>query len=196
MPRSAIMMTKSLKLNLKLLLPADTQDDDLSIEMPSLEQCFDWNKPLHSVIIARSRPVCTRTRQTIAIAETATGRITRRISLGKGEILSLASSPDGRTLYYAAAGSIWSIPSSGGRSKMIRTGESATMDPSGRSLVVSVTENSKVRLFRVLLGSGLEHEIVPDGSAPLTDVPLSPAALNMDGRLLLPLSSRDSWFYA
>jgi serine/threonine protein kinase len=135
-------------------------------------------------------------RQTIAIAETATGRITRRISLGKGEILSLASSPDGRTLYYAAAGSIWSIPSSGGKSKMIRTGESATMDPSGRSLVVSVTENSKVRLFRVLLGSGLEHEIVPDGSAPLTDVPLSPAALNMDGRLLLPLSSRDSWFYA
>src|SRR5215471_21305284 len=61
MPRSAIMMTKSLKLNLKLLLPADTQDDDLSVEMPSLEQCYDWNKPLHSVIIARSRPVCTRT---------------------------------------------------------------------------------------------------------------------------------------
>jgi hypothetical protein len=42
-------------------VPADTEDDDLSIEMPSLEQCFDWNKPLHSVIIARSRPVCTRT---------------------------------------------------------------------------------------------------------------------------------------
>jgi hypothetical protein len=42
-------------------VPADTQDDDLSVEMPSLEQCFDWNKPLHSVIIARSRPVCTRT---------------------------------------------------------------------------------------------------------------------------------------
>jgi hypothetical protein len=31
--------------------------------MPSLEQCFDSSKPLHSVIIARSRPVCTRTRQ-------------------------------------------------------------------------------------------------------------------------------------
>jgi hypothetical protein len=29
--------------------------------MPSLEQCFDWNKALHCVIIAGSRPVCTRT---------------------------------------------------------------------------------------------------------------------------------------
>ena len=29
--------------------------------MPPLEQCFDWYKPQHSVIIARSRPVCTRT---------------------------------------------------------------------------------------------------------------------------------------
>src|SRR6516165_4985836 len=42
-------------------VPADTQDDDLSVEMPSLEQCFDWNKLLHSAIIARSHPVCTRT---------------------------------------------------------------------------------------------------------------------------------------
>jgi hypothetical protein len=33
-------------------VPADPQDDDLSVEMPSLEQCFDWNKLLHSVIIA------------------------------------------------------------------------------------------------------------------------------------------------
>jgi len=29
--------------------------------VPSLEQRFDSSKPLHSVIIAWSRPVCTRT---------------------------------------------------------------------------------------------------------------------------------------
>ena len=51
-------------------VPADTQDDDLSVEMPSLEQCFDWNKLLHSVIIARSRPVCTRTVQDREVRET------------------------------------------------------------------------------------------------------------------------------
>ena len=32
-------------------IPADTEDDDLPIEMPSLEQCFDRYEPLHSVII-------------------------------------------------------------------------------------------------------------------------------------------------
>jgi hypothetical protein len=32
-------------------VPANTQDDDLSVEMSSLEQCFDWNERLHSVII-------------------------------------------------------------------------------------------------------------------------------------------------
>ena len=49
-------------------VPADTQDDDLSIEVPSLEQRFDSSKPLHSVIIARSRPVCTRTIEDVAVA--------------------------------------------------------------------------------------------------------------------------------
>jgi hypothetical protein len=32
-------------------VPANTQDDDVSVEMSSLEQCFDRNEPLHSVII-------------------------------------------------------------------------------------------------------------------------------------------------
>jgi hypothetical protein len=32
-------------------VPADTQDDDLSVEMPTLKQCFDRNEPLHSAII-------------------------------------------------------------------------------------------------------------------------------------------------
>jgi len=45
------MITKSLKLNLKTRVPGYTQDDDLSVEMPSLEQCFDRNEPLHSAII-------------------------------------------------------------------------------------------------------------------------------------------------
>jgi hypothetical protein len=32
-------------------VPADTKDDDLPVEMSSLEQCFDRNERLHSVII-------------------------------------------------------------------------------------------------------------------------------------------------
>ena len=32
-------------------VPANTQDDDLSVEMSTLEQCFDRNERLHSAII-------------------------------------------------------------------------------------------------------------------------------------------------
>ena len=45
------MITKSLKLNLKVVLPGDTQDDNLSVEMPTLKQYCDRNERLHSAII-------------------------------------------------------------------------------------------------------------------------------------------------
>ncbi len=138
--------------------------------------------------------------QTIALADTASGRIVRRIPLNRGNIKSLASSPDGKTLYAAAGGSIWAVPSAGGEPRMIRAGDSVTADPSGRQLVISVTESSKFRLFRVPVVSGgdggSEEEIVTDGSIPLMGMELSPNALSADGRLLHPLSAPDSWFNA
>jgi Tol biopolymer transport system component/predicted Ser/Thr protein kinase len=146
--------------------------------------------------------------QTIAVADTANGRITRRIPLNKGEITSLASSPDGKTLYAAAGGTIWALSSSGGEPRMIRAGDSVVVDPSGRDLVISAMESSKLRLFRVPAVSGVvskvvskveggsEQEIVTDGSLPLMGFSLSPNALGADGRLLHPLSTRDSWFNA
>lgn len=84
--------------------------------------------------------------QAIAVADTASGRVVRRIPLNKGDILSLASSPDGKTLYAAAGGSIWAVSSSAGEPRMIRAGDSVTADPSGRQLVIAVNENSKFRL--------------------------------------------------
>jgi WD40 repeat protein len=135
--------------------------------------------------------------QTIALADTASHRIVRRFPLNKGNITSLASSPDGKTLYAAAGGSIWAVPSSGGEARMIRAGDSVAADPSGRQLVIGVTESAKFRLFRVPVAGGPEQEIVTDGSIPLMGGPsLSPNALSADGRLLQPLESLDSWFNA
>jgi WD40 repeat protein len=135
--------------------------------------------------------------QTIALADIASNRIVRRFPLNKGNITSLASSPDGKTLYAAAGGSIWAVPSSGGEARMIRAGDSVAADPSGRQLVISVTESAKFRLFRVPVEGGPEQEIVTDGSIPLMGGPsLSPNALSADGRLLQPLESLDSWFNA
>jgi hypothetical protein len=82
-----------------------------------------------------------------------------------------------------------------GAPRMIRAGESVVADPSGRDLVISVHESSKLRLFRVsAAGDGREQEIALDGSLPLLAWPLSPNALSADGRLLHPLEASDSWF--
>jgi WD40 repeat protein len=132
--------------------------------------------------------------ETIALADTASGRITRRITPGKGVINSLASSPDGKTLYFGANGSVWAIPPSGGEARMIRTGDSVTADPSGRGLIISRIETSRMRLFRVSPDGQSEQEIPMDNSISLMSIALSPNALSSDGHLLAPLSPRDSWF--
>jgi len=128
----------------------------------------------------------------IAMADTSTGRITQRISPGKGEVRSMSSSPDGKTLYFAAGGAIWSRPTESGEPRMIRSGDSVVADPSGKSLVIAQVESAKLRLFRRSLESNSEQEIKTDGSVPLMNFPLSPNALNKDGGLLLPLN--DAWF--
>jgi hypothetical protein len=133
-------------------------------------------------------------RETIAVAETANGRITRRIAPGKGVINSLASSPDGKALYFVAGGTVWGIPSSGGEANMICSGDSVAADASGRGLVVSRVETSRMRLFRVALDGKSEQEISVDNSVPFFPQILSPNALRSDGRLLVPLAPRDSWF--
>ena len=50
---------------------------------------------------------------------------------------------------------------------MIGAGDFITMDPSGRSLVVSAEESPRLRLFRVFLDGRPEQEISTDGSAPI-----------------------------
>jgi len=130
---------------------------------------------------------------TIALAETATGRVTGRIATGKGEISSITSSPDGKTLYFFAGGNIWSVPSAGGEPSLIRAGDGVMADPSGRSLVISTVESAKMRLFRFPLDGNTEHEIKTDGSVPLA--PGAFGGLRADGRLLMPLFPPDSWFW-
>ena len=130
----------------------------------------------------------TQPHQALAVADTTSGRIEQRIPLDKGQITSLTSSPDGKTLYAAAGGTIWAVSSSGGEPRMIRAGDNVAADPSGRYLVITAHETSKMRLFRVTLQGGGESEINLDPSQPLMGTWfLSPNSLSADGRLLFPL---------
>lgn len=133
-------------------------------------------------------------RTTIAFADVETGRIIRGIAPGKGEIVSLAASPDGGTLYFAAGGVIWSIPSAGGQARKIRTGDRVVADSSGRALLVTVPESPNARLFRVPLDGSPETEIAADTSHAPGYSHLSSAGWNADGRLLVAL--HETWFSA
>jgi WD40 repeat protein len=126
-------------------------------------------------------------RDTIALADTETGLITRRIPPHKGEIVSLAASPDGGTLYFAAGGTVWSISSAGGEARPIRAGNRVVASPSGRDLLVSMLESPNMRLFRVPLNGGPEVEISADRSHSVEYSLLSSGAWNADGRLLVSL---------
>ena len=133
---------------------------------------------------------------TIAIADTASGRIERKISPGKGIVATLAASPDGTTLYVTAGSMVWAIPSAGGEPKKICAAESAIVEPPGRNLVVARGDASRTRLYRVPLDGGPEREIPIDHSVFLYASPLylTPGAVDAHGRLLVSLSPHDSWF--
>jgi serine/threonine protein kinase/WD40 repeat protein len=132
-----------------------------------------------------------RPRGTIAFADSETGRITHRIAPGKGEIVSLSASPDGRTVYFAAGGAIWSIPSAGGDARKLRSGNRVVADHSGQNLLISVLESPKMRLFRVPLDGSPESEVIADGSHSPEYQLLGPGSWNADGRLLISL--HDGW---
>jgi len=132
--------------------------------------------------------------ETIAVADVASGSITRRMAPAKGTIDSLASSPDGGTLYFAARSTIWAISAAGGQRRQICAGSSAAMDPHGNYLVLQRFERTRSRLFRVTLDGGSEREIPIDNSSPLDNFPLSPGAVGPDGRLAVSLLPPNSWF--
>jgi len=133
-------------------------------------------------------------RGVIAIADLETGRVTRRISPDKGEIHSLAASPDGRTLYFATVDTVWSVPSAGGEARKVRAGNRVVADSSGKALFISVLESTNVRLFRVALDGAPETEVQADAADAVRYSHVSAGSLSADGRLLISL--HNGWFSA
>ncbi len=133
-------------------------------------------------------------KQEIAIGSLATGRIVRRLPFDKGEVSTMASSPDGKTLYCAAGHAIWAVPAAGGAPVRIRDGSAAAIDPDGRYLVVVMVEGASTRLYKVPLDGDAGQEIVVRGELRPVQY-LGTRPISRDGRLLIGLASADSWFY-
>ena len=130
----------------------------------------------------------------VAIVSTSDGRIVRRFKAPSAEMTGLAASPDGATLYYTAAGSVWALPAAGGEPRKLGAGDSATVDPDTGDLIVKLDEGERMRLVRMNGASGAAVPIEVRGDLRLIPRPLMPGAVRQ-GRLVLGVTSMDSWFW-
>ncbi len=139
-----------------------------------------------------------RPNQTIAVASISDGRVIRRLNGPKGSaIRSIAALPDGTTIYYTAAGSVWAIPLNDGQPRKLCSGDFVTVDAFRQELIVRLDERESVRLVRVPLAGGPERPVRVEGDARLVSGhnPLGPTAVARDGRILVQVQVGSSWFW-
>jgi sugar lactone lactonase YvrE len=136
-------------------------------------------------------------RRQIAIASLRDGRILRRLdSPSAATITALIASNDAKTLYYVDSGTVWSVPIDGGQPRKIHNGDGVVLTPDGQHLIVQLIETGGVRWLRVGLDGSGEETIPVKGDAHFTFVPIGPKAVGADGRIVLPIAVKDSWFWA
>jgi len=133
----------------------------------------------------------TRRHPTIGVAALSNGRIVSRLPFDKGRIEQMASSPDGKTLYCAAAGSIWAVTADGEVRRQC-AGNFVSVEPGGQRLLVEVRESPNTKLIRVPLQGGPEEEIRVPG--PLTLGYVIDNEGVRAGRLVAP-GSGPTWYW-
>lgn len=139
----------------------------------------------------------TGSNQTIAIASAGEGRIIRRLEGCRGKyVASLAASPDGRTLYYTTEGNVWAMPVADGTPRKICAGDGVAVDPNGKDLIVNLHEKGGTRLVRIPLSGGPGQEVHAQGDLPIVPLPIGGNAIRKDGKILIGVNPRDSWFFS
>ncbi len=134
--------------------------------------------------------------KTLALVSVSDGRIVRRLAGTKGAAIdALSASPDGKTLYYSSGGTIWSIPCGDGTPLKVHAGDGVAVDPSGKSLVISLNERARVRLIRYPLPDGPELAIPLKGDMGIAPTGLGTNAIRKDGKILLSIVPVGSWFF-
>ena len=132
----------------------------------------------------------------ITFASLPDGRIVRRLEASRGTApQSLAASPDGATLYYVDAGSLYSVPVAGGAATKLFPANGVAIDPRDPpSLILQMNAADGVKLSRVLLSGGQPEPIPFSGPLRLVPSSLAPSAVGPDGRIAVGVTSSDSWF--
>ncbi|MGC9970484.1 MAG: winged helix-turn-helix domain-containing protein [Bryobacteraceae bacterium] len=131
----------------------------------------------------------------LAIGSVESGQVLQRFQADAQHVTAVAASPDGKTVYYASEGTLWAQPVSGGDPRKIGVGYDVTADPSGKTLYLMRAGASGYEFLRMPAGGGEAEKIdLPPGYS-LTPIRLSPAAVNRDGRILLPVKTLGLFFF-
>ena len=186
----------------RLLVGSRAADRDRLLVMQAGKQAYpliegqEETRPPATAVGAGRAAVMIGPRSTpdIAIVNLADGRLERRFKAPMPTIATLAASADGRTLFYAAAGSIWALSSEGGTPTRLGAGDSLTVDPDRGDLIVKLDESTRIRLVRMKTTGGAVEEIPWRSDLRLVQRPLVPGAIR-GGQLLVAVASADSWFY-
>jgi eukaryotic-like serine/threonine-protein kinase len=130
---------------------------------------------------------------TLVAAYNTDGQITAR--LPGFDYAAFAGSPDGSTVFFADSGAIWSMPIGGGPRRRLAEGSSVAPDPNGRYVVTQAIRDDGVHLLHVPLDGTAPHELSIAGNMPIAPIALAPNAVAPDGRILVEVVSRASWFW-
>jgi len=131
----------------------------------------------------------------LAIGKVEGGQVLQRFPSDAQHVTAVAASTDGNTVYYASGGILWAQPVSGGDPKNIGAGYDLTADPSGEFLYLMRAGAGGYELLRMPAGGGAAEKIGLPADYILSGTPLSPMAVNRDGRILLPVFTRSEFFY-
>ena len=133
----------------------------------------------------------------LAIVARSDGRLLKKHALPKGAVpASLAASRDGRTIFFADGGTIWSVDAASGAVKTLCPGDGVAGFPDADDVLVQRNAASGVQLVRVSLVTLAETPVLSAGPLKLAPAPLSGGAVGPDGRILVSAVSPETWLPA
>jgi Tol biopolymer transport system component len=161
---------------------------------PLIESGENYGPPV-ALIGDRHVAVMTDRKGEMAIVSIADGRVTSRVPLQHDHPTSLTASPDGKVLYYASSGLVWSMPVTGGKAEKVGPGDAVSADPNGRDLIVSLAEKEATRLVRMPVNGGDVKPIEIHSDIRMASPNLATRAVGPDGRIAVYAASVSQWSY-
>jgi len=133
----------------------------------------------------------------LAIVSRADGRVLKKHALPKGAVpASLAASRDGRAVFFADAGTIWSVDAASGATKKLCAGHGVAGFPDSDDVLVQRNAASGVQLVRISHATLAETPVLVAGPLKLAAAPLSGGAISPDGKVLVSAVSPETWLPA